>query len=144
MLDADAITRHEAAAILAVHVGTVDRMTRHGGLSRGRKFATAQLSRAEVERVALATRPARQLVDGDESYWLTRSGAASVLQRSEVRVGQLVAAGRLPHVEHELSGRRLFRRAQVEVVARARRVRYGNCGAGAGVSVSGVVGSAPS
>ena len=84
----NAITRDEAAAILAVHVATVDRLIRHGGLSRGRKYATAQLSRTEVEQVALTTRPARQLVDGDDSYWLTRSGAAVLLQRSEVHVGQ--------------------------------------------------------
>ena len=46
----DAITRDEAARILAIHVATVDRLIRRGGLSRGRKYATAQLSREQVEQ----------------------------------------------------------------------------------------------
>ncbi len=41
----DGITRDEAAAILAVHVATVDRLVRHGGLSRGRKYATGSAKR---------------------------------------------------------------------------------------------------
>jgi len=71
------ITREEAARILAVHEGTVDRLIRRGVLAPGRKYATAQLSREQVEQLALTTRPVRQLVAGD--YWMSRSGAAGVL-----------------------------------------------------------------
>jgi len=59
------ITREEAARILAVHEGTVDRLIRRGVLAPGRKYATAQLSREQVEQLALTTRPVRQLVAGD-------------------------------------------------------------------------------
>ena len=118
----DAITRDEAARILAVHVATVDRMIRRGVLTPASRFATAQLSRDQVEHLALTTRPVRQLVDGD--YWVSRRGAATVLGVSERRVTQLVQADRLPYVVHR-DGWRLHRRAQVEVVAKARRVRFG-------------------
>jgi len=117
-----AITRSKAARILAVHVATVDRLIRRGVLAPGRKYATAQLSRTEVEQQALTTRPVRLLVAGD-SYWLSRSGAAEVLGVSGRRVQQLADAGRLPYVEHR-AGVRLYRRAQVEVVGNARRVRF--------------------
>ncbi len=56
------ITREEAARILAVHEGTVDRLIRHGVLAPGRKYATAQLSREQVEHLALTTRPVRRLL----------------------------------------------------------------------------------
>ena len=69
------ITREEAARILAVHQGTVDRLIRRGVLAPGRKYATAQLSWEQVKHRALTTRPVRRLVAGD--YGLTRSGAAT-------------------------------------------------------------------
>jgi len=43
----DAITRADAASILVVHVATVDRLSRRGALSRGRKYPTVQRSRIE-------------------------------------------------------------------------------------------------
>ncbi|MBA2532305.1 MAG: hypothetical protein H0V23_09410 [Nocardioidaceae bacterium] len=121
LVTSDGITRAEAACILAVHVATVDRMIRRGGLSRGRKFATAQLSREQVEQLALSTRPVRHLVAGD--YWVSRKGAAAVLGVSERRVTQLTDAGRVPYVEHR-DGWRLYRREQIEVVGNARRTRF--------------------
>lgn len=77
MLGINAITRAEAASILGVHVATIDRLIRRGVLERGRKYATAQLSRQQVEQLALSTRPLRKLITG--GYWVTRSGAAKVL-----------------------------------------------------------------
>ncbi len=77
--DADAIAREEAAGILAVHVATVDRLIRRDVVTRRRKYATAQLSRDEVEHLALSTRPVRRLVAGADSYWLSRGSAADVL-----------------------------------------------------------------
>jgi len=76
-------------------VWTVDRMIRRGELSRGRKWATAQLSRDELEHLALTTRTVRQLVADPASYWVTRRGAAEVMGISQVRVGQLTAADRI-------------------------------------------------
>ena len=64
MLGSDAITRDEAAGILAVHVQTVDRMIRRGVLDQGRKYATAQVSREQVEQLALTTRPGRVRLRG--------------------------------------------------------------------------------
>lgn len=120
----DGISRAKAARILVVHVATVDRLIRRGALVPARRFATAQLSRDDVEHLALATRSIRELVAGDDAYWVTRAGAAEILQRSQVRVGQLTAAGRLPYVVHNC-GQRLYRRAQLEVIGNARRVRFG-------------------
>ncbi len=80
--DTDAITRDEAARILAVHVGTVDRLIRRGVLTPARRFATAQLSREQVEHLALTTRPVRQLVEGG-GYWVSRAFAAHPLLRWE-------------------------------------------------------------
>jgi len=121
---ADAIDRATAARILAVHVATVDRMIRRGTLTRGRMNASAQLSRTQVEHLALTTRPARRLVQGEHSYWVSRSGAAEILGRSERRVQQLSDADRLPFVLHEETGWRLYRREQMRVVGNARRSRW--------------------
>lgn len=123
---ADAITRDEAARILAVHVGTVDRLIRRDVLSPARRFATAQLSREQVEHVALTTRPVRKLVDGDTSYWVALAGAAQLLGRSEKRVQQLRGAGRLPFEVHAPTGWRLDRRGQLEVIGNAHRGRFGS------------------
>ncbi|MBA2530822.1 MAG: hypothetical protein H0V23_01785 [Nocardioidaceae bacterium] len=90
----DAVTCADAARILAVHVATVDRLIRRGVLTRARKYASAQLSREQVELLALATRPVKRLVAGD--YWMTRKGVAAVLDVSGRRVQQLTDAGRLP------------------------------------------------
>ena len=120
----DGITREEAARILAVHVATVDRLVRNGDLERERKFATAQLSREQVEALALRTRPAQRLVAREDSYWVSRSGAAKVLDRSERRVQQLTDAGKLPFATHEGSGWRLYRRSQMEGIGNARRVPW--------------------
>jgi len=49
---ADAIDRAQAARILAVHVGTVDRMIRRGVLSPARRFASKGLRRADTRLTA--------------------------------------------------------------------------------------------
>jgi len=102
-------------------------MIRRGVLTRRRKYATGQLSREQVEQLAMTTRPVRQLIDGD--YWVSRRGAATVLGVSERRVTQLTGADRLPYVVHR-DGWRLYRREQVEVVgnAAAGQVRWVRAG----------------
>lgn len=120
-LDADAITRAEAARILGVHVTTVDRLIRRGVLTPARRYATGQLSSERVENLALTTRPVKRLVAGD--YWVSRKGATTVLGVSERRVQQLTDTDRLPYVMHR-DGWQLYRRAQVEVVGNARRTRF--------------------
>ena len=118
------ITSDEAARILAVHVATVDRMIRRGALLPTRKYATAQLSRSQVEHLALTTRSVRQLVAGD--YWVSRAGAAEMLGRSDKRVQQLSKADRLPFEVHPATGWKLYRRHQLAVIAHARKARFGN------------------
>lgn len=107
-----------------VHVATVDRLIRWGVLTPARRFAAAQLSRGQVEHLALTTRTVRQLVAGD--YWVTLSNAAVLLGRSATRVQQLTNADRLPHVVHLGKSWKLYRRQQLAVIRRARQVRFGD------------------
>ncbi len=109
-------------------------------LTPARRYATAQLSREDVEQLALTTRPVRRLVAGD--YWMSRSGAAQLLGISGKRVQQLTEADRLPYVIHR-DGWRLYRRAQLEVVGNARGTRFG-CQTSVGSGKEAAVGTAPS
>lgn len=117
------ISRARAALILAVHIGTVDRLIRRGVLTPGRRFATAQLPLEQVEELAMRRRPLKALTKAPTSYWVARSGAATTMGLSEARVAQLTAAGKLPYLVHH-TGTRLYRRAQVEVIGNARRKRF--------------------
>jgi len=118
---ADGLTHAEAAELLGVHPGTVARIIRRGELTTPSKWAKAGLSRADVERLSLARwRPS-------STTWLTIAQAAQVLGVTPPRVRQLANSGRLPY-ERSPAGRRLFRPAQVAVIARARRERFGKAG----------------
>jgi excisionase family DNA binding protein len=57
-----------------------------------------------------------------DPYWVTIAEAAAVLGVSGRRVRQLVAKDFLPAVQHH--GSWLYRRRQVEVIARARSLRH--------------------
>jgi len=106
--DPDAITRAQAATILGVGESTVVRWRREGLLIEqrgGRRL----YSRSEAEAVAA-------------NPWLKGVQAAEILGVGHVRVSQLADAGRIP-VHVTKSGRRVYRKAQIAVVANAREVR---------------------
>lgn len=117
------VTQAEAAHILGCHVTTVHRLIAEGllgwepGLHR-------QLSREEVEQVAVQRWRRRKpdAPDDGVSYWVTAKQAGELLGVGRTRVGQLVESERLPCVRTP-RGERLFRRAQVEVIANARLSR---------------------
>lgn len=57
------------------------------------------------------------------SEWVSLTEAAEILALSKSRAGQLADNGLLPF-ETGPNGRRRFRRQQVEVISRARQVRW--------------------
>jgi len=93
---------------------------RAGVLAEGGVDAAGQLSLEQVEGLALRTRPWPALVASPASYWVTRRVVGVLLDLPEERVSQLTNSGLLPYAGH-YSGQRLYRRAQIEVVANARR-----------------------
>ena len=84
--------------------------------------ARARLSRTDVESLALRRWSARKTAP--DSYWVTTAQAAPMLGVIPTRVRQLANAELLPF-EVGPGDQRLYRRAQVEVIARARRARFG-------------------
>jgi excisionase family DNA binding protein len=92
----------------------------NGELSRGPRWAHRQLSRAEVE--ALALRRWNPRTAAPDSYWLGTKEAAELLAVNRARVRQLVVAGLLPfeRTPHGYA----FRREQLLTVADARRARF--------------------
>ncbi len=82
------------------------------------KWAKAGLLRADVERRTL-----ERWKPGDPT-WMTTTEVAAVLGVTQPRVSQLARRGFLPY-EATPAGRRVFRPAQVEVIARTRRERFG-------------------
>ena len=117
----DALTTIEAARILGVSVNTVRRLVAGGTLAAtGAKWGNAQLSRAEVETLALA-RWIRRPRTAD-LYWTDTAGAARLLGVTPGRVRQLCEAGRLPF-EVTANGARVFRREQLRTVGNARLSR---------------------
>lgn len=117
----DAITWRQAAQILGCSVSTVARLVRAGELSRGPAWAHRQLSRPQVEAVALARYHPRRSA-GRDPYWLTSAQAARTLGVSPGRVRQLADAERIPYATTP-KGQRLYRCKQLEVVANARPSR---------------------
>jgi hypothetical protein len=116
----DAITWREAASILGVGMRRVGALVANGELSRGPRWAHRQLSRAEVEALALRRWKPRTVARG--AYWLGTKDAAQVPGVNRARVRQLVAAGLLPYetTRHGYA----FRRDQLLTVANARRARF--------------------
>lgn len=115
---AKSVTCSEAAAILGLTRREVAHLVKSGDLERhhGRL-----LSRAEVEDLAASTYPWKRAAQQPQAapYWLTGQRAADALGVNRARLGQLADAGRLPFVRHR-DGTRLYRRAQLEVIANAR------------------------
>jgi excisionase family DNA binding protein len=110
------LTHPEAAEILRVRTGTVASMVHRGELTPVQPHKAAQLNRDEVERVA-----ARRAIHRPNPYFVTGKEAAEILGVNRQRVDQLAADGRLPYVETGVARpRRLYRRAQIEVIASGR------------------------
>lgn len=111
------LTHAQAAALLGVSMTTIGRLVASGELPHPPQVK-AGILRADVERLS-----ARRWHPGDPG-WITTTEVAGVLGVSQPRVSQLARRGFLPF-EHGSDGRRLFRPAQVAVIARARRERWG-------------------
>jgi hypothetical protein len=73
------------------------------------------LSQADVEQLARETYPWRRRMPG--SYWVVGNEAAAILGLSRQRLQQLAVQDRVPYLVH-VDGVRLYRRAQLEVLAR--------------------------
>lgn len=117
------VTQVEAAHILGCSVQKVRALTAAGDLTGGPRYQHRSLDRAQVEHLAVRRwKRRRAAVDDGMSYWVTTPQAAAILGVNRNRVGQLVERGFLPCMRTP-SGRRLFRRGQVEVIANARRSR---------------------
>ncbi len=117
----DGVTFAEAAHILGVSVATVRRLICAGELEQPQRHGKRQLSRREVEQLAVA-RYDRNHRPGSDSYWVTRPEAARILDVNQARVWQLAQRGFLPY-ETAPGGTRLYRRAQLRVIANARASR---------------------
>jgi excisionase family DNA binding protein len=117
----DAITWREAARILNRSITTIARLVAAGELSKGPRWEHRQLSRRVVERLSLARwQPAESV--REDAYWVTTHRAAELLGVHGSRVRQLAGQGRIPY-KTTPSGRRLFRRQQLEVIGNARLSR---------------------
>jgi len=117
----DAITWREAARILNRSITTIARLVAAGELSKGPRWEHRQLSRRVVERLSLARwQPAESV--REDAYWVTTHRAAELLGVHGSRVRQLAGQGRIPY-KTTPSGRRLFRRQQLEVLGNARLSR---------------------
>lgn len=112
----DGIDYAEARRILNRSTSYIGDRIRDGTLSRGPRHKQSTLSRAEVECLALKHwRPRRRVPGG---YWCTRGEAAGMLGVSSSWVSQLAAQDRLPVVYPETTRHLLFRRSQIEVIAK--------------------------
>lgn len=111
------MTHREAAEMLGTSVVQIPKLIRDGLLDRV-KGQYPTLSRAQVEEQARNPR---------ETEWVTVTVAAQILGLSKTRVGQLSNQGFLPF-DITASGRRRFRRAQIEVISRARQIRWHHAG----------------
>jgi hypothetical protein len=81
------------------------------------------LSRADVEALACHICPWRDHLDDLEPYWVTAKRATRILGVNHTRLNQLAVRGFVPFELH-VDGTRLYRRAQLQVVANARVVRW--------------------
>ena len=113
----DATTHREAAEMLGTSVGQIPKLIRDGLLDRV-KGQYPTLSRAQVQEQARSPR---------QTEWINVTVAAQILGLSKTRVGQLSIKGLLPF-EITASGRRRFRRTQIEVISRARQIRWHHAG----------------
>ena len=111
------LTAAEAAEILGMNTQSVYRLIHEGKLPKQAKYKNAGLRLEDVELASLERLRTRQR----HPYWAGLQEVADVLCLSRTRVRLLAALGRVPSVRHR--GRWWFRRAQIEVVANARKAR---------------------
>jgi excisionase family DNA binding protein len=90
----DAITWRAAATILGIGMRRVGALVAERHLTRGQRWQHRQLSRSEVEQLALRRWNPRTAATN--FYWLGTKEAAQLLGVNRARVRQLVAAGMLP------------------------------------------------
>lgn len=121
------LTQPEAAHNLGRSVQTVQRLIAAGHLRPAVRRRHGQLDREQVEQ--LAARHWRPHGSGlgrtpwhETSYWVSTSQVAQLLGVGRTRVGQVVDRGFLPCMRTP-DGHRIFRRAQVQVIANSRRLR---------------------
>ena len=109
----DAMTHREAAEMLGMSVKQIPKLIRDGLLDRV-EGQFPSLSRTQVEEQARNPRLTK---------WVNVTEAAQILGVSKTRVGQISNKDLLPF-EITASGRRRFRRTQIEVISRARQARW--------------------
>ena len=113
----DAMTHREAAEILGMSVTQIPKLIRDGLLDRV-EGQFPSLSRTQVEEQARNPRLTEWV-----NVTVNVTVAALILGLSKTRVGQISNKDLLPF-EITASGRRRFRRTQIEVISRARQVRW--------------------
>lgn len=114
----DGISYREASAILGRSKAWIGNRVRDGTLARGPHYKKSTLSRSDVEQLALDNWTLSRHIPG--GYWATTCEVAEMLGTSDGWVRQLAARDLLP-VERAQGRWWLFRRHQIEVVARARQ-----------------------
>lgn len=112
------MTLDEASEILGCSRSSVRRVIAAGRLaSHGGRYEHRVLSQGEVEELAREVYPWRKHLHDEASWWVTGADAAAVYGCCESRLRELAASDRVPFVEH-VDGVRLYRRTQLEVLAR--------------------------
>lgn len=119
----DPITLREAAAILGCSVTVVRKHIAAGRLPSTVRYQHRQLSRADIEAMALQVYDWRSHIRQPEGYWITGQRAADVLGVNVSRLNVLAGKGFIPYEVHS-DGTRLYRREQLEIVAQGRHARW--------------------
>jgi hypothetical protein len=119
----DGILQAKAARILACHRWTVAEYVKAGLLRSAGRNVPRGLSRADVEALACEVYLWWAHLEDEDSYWITAQSARRMLGVNHTRLNQLAVRGFVPFEMH-LDGTRLYRRAQLQVVANARAVRW--------------------
>ena len=124
MRPVDGVTLDEAAHIIGCSMQSVRTYIARGDLpALGGRYQHRRVSRADAEAFALQRRSCLVALPGEVSYWCDAKEAAAILGVHRSRIGQLVESGGIPYETHS-TGKRLFRREQLETVANARRERW--------------------
>jgi excisionase family DNA binding protein len=114
--DSQRMTTEEVADLLGVSRKAVYMAVYRGHLRKARQGrGAAVFDRSDVEHyLARRHRPGQP-----DAYWIDTAEAAELLGVTPAWVRTLVHRGNLPGLRHA-SGRLLFRRQQIEVIARGR------------------------
>jgi hypothetical protein len=114
----DPVSLSEAAAILGCSISTVRRLVLTARGRHGNPEQHDALRRSNVEALATEVYSWRLHLDDADPYWLTGQRAADTLGLSRARLSQLAAENRIPFVRHQ-DGTRMYRRSQLELIARS-------------------------